>query len=195
MAAPFILASNSPRRRRLLAEEGYDFEVMVPSISEVAHAELSVRELTIANATRKAIAVSRLHQNRLVLAADTLVAIEGEIIGKPRDLSHARATLRRLSGRTHQVCTAVCILDARAKVVFSEISHVRFRKLTERAITEYLKVVNPIDKAGAYAAQAAGGRVITSINGSVTNVIGLPMERTSEVLSQLGIYPGTARSL
>lgn len=83
MAAPFILASNSPRRRRLLAEEGYDFEVMVPSISEVAHAELSVRELTIANATRKAIAVSRLHQNRLVLAADTLVAIEGEIIGKP----------------------------------------------------------------------------------------------------------------
>ena len=89
MAAPFILASNSPRRRALLAVAGYEFEVIVPAVKEVAAAHLSLRELTIANATRKGLAVSHVHPRRIVLAADTLVALEGEVIGKPRDLNHA----------------------------------------------------------------------------------------------------------
>ena len=188
-AAPFILASNSPRRRALLGEAGYEFEVVVPVISELAVPQLSLRELTLANATRKAVAVARTHRGRVVLAADTLVAVEGEIMGKPRDLNHARMILRRLSGRAHDVCTAVCIVAPQGRISFTEISQVRFRKLTERAITNYFKVVNPIDKAGAYAAQGAGGSIIAAIKGSMTNVIGLPMERTTKVLAQINIRP------
>jgi nucleoside triphosphate pyrophosphatase len=187
--APFVLASNSPRRRALLAEAGYEFEVVVPTGSELAVAQLSLRELTIANATRKAMAVARINRSRVVLAADTLVAMEGEIIGKPRDLNHARMILRRLSGRTHDVCTAVCIVHPRGRISFAEISQVRFRKLTESAITKYFKVVNPIDKAGAYGAQGASGSIIAAVKGSVTNVIGLPMERTKKVLAQIDIRP------
>ena len=161
----------------------------MPTGSELAVAQLSLRELTIANATRKAMAVARINRSRVVLAADTLVAMEGEIIGKPRDLNHARMILRRLSGRTHDVCTAVCIVCPRGRISFAEISQVRFRKLTESAITKYFKVVNPIDKAGAYGAQGAGGSIIAAVNGSVTNVIGLPMERTKKALAQIDIRP------
>ena len=192
MASPFILASNSPRRRALLAEAGYEFEVIVPAVSETASAHLSLRELTIANATRKGLAVSRLHPRRIVLAADTLVALEGEVIGKPRDLTRARAILRRLSGRMHDVCTGVCIADAQRKISFAEISQVRFHKLNESDIANYFRVVNPIDKAGAYAAQAAGRSIIASVEGSFTNVIGLPMERTTEFLARFGLQPVNA---
>jgi nucleoside triphosphate pyrophosphatase len=197
VVAPFILASNSPRRHALLAEAGYEFEVIVPAINELVVAQLSLRELTIANATRKAMAVARIHWGRVVLAADTLVAMKGQIIGKPRDLNHARMILRRLSGRTHDVCTAVCIVGPRRRISFAEISQVRFRKLTEGAITKYFKVVNPVDKAGAYGAQGAGGSMIAAIKGSVTNVIGLPMERTKKALAQVGIRPlsGSRRQL
>ena len=192
MASPFILASNSPRRRALLAEAGYEFEVIVPAVSETASTHLSLRELTIANATRKGLAISRLHPRRMVLAADTLVALEGEVIGKPRDLTHARAILRRLSGRTHDVCTGVCIVAPPRKISFAEISQVRFHKLNETDIANYFRVVNPIDKAGAYAAQAAGRSIIASVEGSFTNVIGLPIERTTEVLAQFGLQPVNA---
>ena len=192
MASPFILASNSPRRRALLAEAGYEFEVIAPVVSETASTHLSLRELTIANATRKGLAVSRLHPRRIVLAADTLVALEGEVIGKPRDLIHARVILRRLSGRMHDVCTGVCIADSQRKISFAEISRVRFHKLNESDIANYFRVVNPIDKAGAYAAQAAGRSIIASVEGSFTNVIGLPMERTTEVLAQFGLQPVNA---
>jgi septum formation protein len=189
VALPFILASNSPRRRALLAEAGYEFEVIAPGVGEVAAAHLSLRELTIANATRKGLAVSHVHPHRIVLAADTLVALEREIIGKPRDLNHARVILRRLSGQTHDVCTGVCIVGPQKKISFAEISQVRFRKLNETAITNYFGVVNPIDKAGAYAAQAAGRSIIASVEGSFTNVIGLPMECTSAFLAQFGLRP------
>ena len=189
MATPFILASNSPRRHALLAEAGYEFEVVLPAVSELASAQLSSRELTIANATRKAMAVARIYRGRVVLAADTLVAMEGEIIGKPCDLNQARIILRRLSGRTHDVCTAVCIIGPRRRIIFAEISQVRFRKLTESAITKYFKVVTPLDKAGAYGAQGAGGSIIATVKGSVTNVIGLPMERTKRALAEIDIRP------
>lgn len=189
MAAAFVLASNSPRRQALLRDAGYEFEVVVPAVSELVLAHLSLRELTIANATRKALAVARIYPGRIVLAADTLVAMDGEIIGKPCDLTHARTILRQLSGRTHDVVTAVCLIGAERRISYAEISQVRFRKLTESAITEYFKVVNPIDKAGAYGAQGAGRSIIAAIKGSVTNVIGLPMGRTKKALERIGIRP------
>src|SRR5205823_4554110 len=109
------LASNSPRRRALLAEAGYEFEVIAPGVGEVAAAHLSLRELTIANATRKGLVVSHVHPDRIILAADTLVAIEGEVIGKPRDLNQARVILRRLSARPkcsrNLDCTLLTCLD------------------------------------------------------------------------------------
>jgi septum formation protein len=189
VASPFILASNSPRRRALLAAAGYEFEVIAPAVSEVAVSYLSLRELTIANAARKGLAVSHVYPHRVVLAADTLVALEGKVIGKPRDLNQARVILRRLSGRVHEVCTAVFIVGPQKKISFAEIATVRFRKLSERGITNYFGLVNPIDKAGAYAAQGAGRSIIASVEGSFTNVIGLPMERTTEVLAQFGLRP------
>jgi septum formation protein len=97
--------------------------------------------------------------------------------------------LRRLSGRTHDVCTGVCIVDPQRRISFAEISQVRFHKLNESDIADYFRLVNPIDKAGAYAAQAAGRSIIASIEGSFTNVIGLPMERTTEFLAQFGLRP------
>jgi septum formation protein len=195
VASPFILASNSPRRRALLAEAGYEFEVIAPAVREVAVAYLSLRELTIANATRKGLAVSRVYRHRVVLAADTLVALEGRVIGKPRDLNQARAILRRLSGRAHEVCTAVFIVGPQRKIAFAEITTVRFRKLSERGITNYFGLVNPIDKAGGYAAQGAGRSIIASVEGSFTNVIGLPMERTTQMLAQFGLRPINASRL
>jgi septum formation protein len=189
VVAPFILASNSPRRRTLLAEAGYEFEVIVPAVSEVASAYLSLRELTIANAIRKGLEVSHVHPHRIVLAADTLVALEGEVIGKPHDLNQAYLILRRLSGRTHHVCTGVCMVGPQKRISFAEISQVRFRTLNESDIANYFRAVNPIDKAGAYGAQASGRSIIASIEGSFTNVIGLPMERTTEVLKEFGLCP------
>jgi septum formation protein len=193
--APLILASSSPRRRALLARAGYKFEVISPAVREIAPSYLSLRELTIANATRKAFAVFRLRPHRIVLAADTLVAMRGKIIGKPCDLNHARIILRQLSGRVHQVCTAVLVIGPKKRIGFVEISRVRFRKLSARDVTKYLRVVNPIDKAGAYAAQGVGRRIISSITGSVTNVIGLPVEQTIQVLAQFGLRPANVSRL
>lgn len=190
MAASLVLASQSPRRRALLRRYGFKFEVVPARVEELESAHLSLSELTIANATRKGRVVQRQRNAAIVLAADTLVSLNGEIIGKPRDMDDARLALRRLSGRAHQVCTGVFVAGPGQTVAsFSEISWVRFRKLSESAIADYLAKINPLDKAGAYAAQGAGREIIASVEGSFTNVVGLPMERTIQVLASFGIYP------
>ena len=191
MPAPLILASHSPRRRSLLRRAGFTLEVVVAQVDELATPHLSLRELTIANASRKARVIAHERMDTVVLAADTLVALDGEIIGKPRHLEEAREILRRLSNRVHEVWTGVFIITGPQWkfVSFAEISRVRFRKLNERSINDYFRKVNPLDKAGAYAAQGAGGEIIASIEGSFSNVVGLPMEATIEALAQFGIYP------
>ena len=189
---PLILASTSPRRRELLARSGYKFEVVTVDVTELASPHFSLCELTTLNATRKAVAVARRRPNAIVLAADTLVALEAEIIGKPNNLEHARAILRRLSGHTHAVCTAVFISTPMHRFAsFAEFSRVTFRPLSERAIEDYMRKINPLDKAGAYAAQDAGREIVASIEGSLSNVIGLPMERTIEALNHFGVLPNT----
>ncbi|MBV9009534.1 MAG: septum formation protein Maf [Verrucomicrobia bacterium] len=185
MSGPLILASASPRRRELLSSAGYRFEVWPPRVAELAREDFSVAELTTANATRKARAIAAARPRAIVLGADTLVALDGRIIGKPVDLVEAREILRRLSGRTHQVCTGVVIMRGRHLVSFAETSHVTFRALTRREIEHYLRRINPLDKAGAYAAQE--NDVIAGVDGSFTNVVGLPMERTAPVLRDFGI--------
>ena len=191
MVPHFVLASGSPRRRELLENAGYEFEIVSPPGDEVSHAWLTIRELTIWNATRKALRVSQNLPDAVVLAADTLVTIEGRVLGKPADLEDAMEILRRLSGRAHEVWTAVCICHAaRGKSQsFHEISRVYFRELSDRAIRDYLAKVDSLDKAGAYAAQGHGTEIIERIEGSYSNVVGLPMERTTAALRAFGVTP------
>ena len=191
MRPRLILVSASPRRRELLTDAGYEFEVASPRVEEVSHSWLTIRELTIWNAARKAAAASGIPRDAVVLAADTLVTIDGEVLGKPVDLDEAVQMLRRLSGRSHQVWTGVRINDAARDRTrsFHEMSRVYFRKLDDRAIRDYLGKIDPLDKAGAYAAQGHGMEIIARIDGSFSNVVGLPMEKTSAALRAFGILP------
>jgi septum formation protein len=184
-----VLASGSPRRYELLSAAGVECEVIPPSVSETFSRWLTLRELTLCNATRKGVAAAYRSPGAIILAADTLVALQGRVIGKPADLQDAAATLRRLSGRAHEVCSAVFICEGTRVCCFTEISSVRFHRLSERAIRNYLAKVNPLDKAGAYAAQGHGADIIDRIEGSLSNVIGLPMEKTLRALSHFGIEP------
>lgn len=190
MRPRLILASASPRRRELLTDAGYEFEVVSPRVDEFSHSWLTIRELTIWNAARKA-AAAGISRNAVILAADTLVTIDGEVLGKPVDLDEAVRMLRRLSGRSHEVWTGVRINDvARGRTrSFHEMSRVHFRKLDDRAIRSYLAKIDPLDKAGAYAAQGHGTEIIERIDGSYSNVVGLPMEKTSAALRAFGIAP------
>ncbi|MEN3367863.1 MAG: nucleoside triphosphate pyrophosphatase [Verrucomicrobiota bacterium] len=191
MSPRFVLGSGSPRRRHLLEEAGYEFEVVEPAIAELAVASFTIRELTICNATRKALAIARSRPDAVVLGADTLVALDGEVIGKPADLAHAQEILRRLGGRSHEVRTAVfiCHLARGQAHSFQEVSRVQFRELDRGAISKYLAKIDPLDKAGAYAAQGHGMDIIERIEGSYSNVVGLPMEETARVLRLFGIKP------
>lgn len=189
-AAPrFVLASGSPRRRQLLEEAGYEFEVISPPVDEVSHEWLTIRELTAWNATRKALHVAEVLPEAVVLGADTLVSLDGRVLGKPADLKAAMKMLRRLSGRSHEVWTAVSIrhLALRKSRTFHAVSRVKFHGLTDSGIKSYFAKVNPLDKAGAYAAQGHGKEIIRRIEGSYSNVVGLPMETTARMLRVFGV--------
>jgi septum formation protein len=188
-----LLASNSPRRRELLSETGFKFEIWAPHVAESLEGHLTLRELTALNATRKALTAARTYPKKVVLAADTLVAIDNHVLGKPNDAGEAVAMLERLIGRAHEVCTSVfvCHLARARSTSFSEISRVHFRQLTRSQIERYLAKVNPLDKAGAYAAQGFGSEIIEKIDGSFTNVVGLPMEKAIPTLAEFGIEPNS----
>ena len=189
VAPRFVLASGSPRRRQLLEKAGYEFDVVLPTVAEISGAWLTIGEATVSNARRKAVEVAQNAPGAVVLGADTLVALDGRVIGKPADLASATRILRRLSGRVHEVWTSVFVCHpARGKAhSFQEVSQVHFRTLNNSAIANYLAKVDPLDKAGAYAAQGRGVEIIERIEGSYTNVVGLPMEETARVLRRFGI--------
>jgi septum formation protein len=192
----FVLASGSPRRRQLLEEAGYEFEVIVPPVGEISHDWFTIRELTVCNATQKALCVAQTLPSAVVLGADTLVSLDDEVLGKPADLKEAAQILRRLSGRSHTVWTAVCLCHSASgkSQSFCVGSKVEFRDLTDRAIQDYLEKIDPLDKAGAYAAQGHGQQIIKRIEGSYSNVVGLPMERTLPALAAFGITPAATSS-
>jgi septum formation protein len=173
----------------LLTEAGFEFEIVSPSAAEKFDVDLTLRELTLWNAVRKGLSVAQMHPDKVVIAADTLVALRGEILGKPRDLGEAVEMLRRLSGSAHEVCSAVFVYRQTAgrSAAFHEISRVRFRRLSDAEIEDYLAKIDPLDKAGAYAAQGSGSEIIAKIDGSFTNVVGLPMEKTVPALAEFGI--------
>lgn len=187
-------ASCSPRRAALLSEGGFKFEIASPRVAEKFDAALTLRELTLWNAIRKGMSVAQMRPDAVVLAADTLVAVENQVIGKPADLNEAAGMLQRLSGRTHEVCSAVAIYQQASgkSAIFHDVSRVRFRRLNNATIENYLAKVGPLDKAGAYAAQGSGAEIIARIEGSFTNVVGLPMEKTVAALAKFGVRPQSA---
>ena len=170
---------------------GFEFTVTAPNIMEKADPHLTAREVTAWNAIRKGLAIARAHPGDFVLAADTVVALGHEVIGKPNDMDDAMRILARLTGQSHHVYTSVFIarLSSAKARMFCEISAVRFRQLNDRQIRDYLGKIDPLDKAGAYAAQGHGAEIIERIEGSYSNVVGLPMEKTTAALKQFGIQP------
>jgi septum formation protein len=186
-----ILASSSPRRIRLLREAKYCLEVIAPNAAELSCDFLTPGELVRFNAKLKAATVARLHPDAPVLGADTIVVLGPEIFGKPRDLQDARRMLGQLVGRTHQVVTGVALIEAnRGQIILRAVySEVTFRSLSIAEIDNYLKIVDPLDKAGAYAAQDSADLIIERVNGSLTNVVGLPMELVCTLLTSAGVHP------
>jgi septum formation protein len=176
---PIILASESPRRVELLRRLAADFKIVPSDAPEIHQDQLTAGETVQINAYRKARTVAKKHPDALVLAADTLVNLESEVFGKPRNLEQAYEMLERLHGRTHLVITGVCLLNLRnhRQRLFTETTSVRFRKLDAVKIRRYLSKVNPLDKAGAYAIQEEGDALVESVSGSYSNVVGLPLER------------------
>lgn len=182
---PIILASASPRRQRLLKEMGFDFTVIASDAPEADTEHLTAVEISQLNAYRKARAVAKKHPDALVLAADTVVYKDAKLFGKPANHEDAYRMLKQLQGGTHQVVTGVCLLYLRGhkQKMFAESTDVKFRNLDIKAIKEYIKETNPLDKAGAYGIQDKGDKIVEDVSGSYTNVVGLPVERLKEELS------------
>ena len=187
-----ILASGSPRRIKLLRDAKFEPEIVPAEVQELSCDFLTPTELTLFNAYQKAAAVAISHPDAVVLGADTLVALGSEVFGKPRDLADARRMLEKLVGRTHAVITGISLIQARVGRVVIRAVHtdVKFRLLTTTEIEDYLKIAEPLDKAGAYAVQKSPDLIIEQIDGSFTNVVGLPMELVLPLLTSAGIYPG-----
>ena len=186
-----ILASASPRRRELLAQLGVHFEVLVADVTEREESSANPRDMVAHNAALKADWIATRHPEAVVLGADTTVCVDGVVLNKPSDLNDARAMLRRLSGRTHEVYTGLAVRRGRDRLRIDEIaqSEVVFKALDESAVERYLALVNPLDKAGGYAIQEHRDLIVAEHRGSLTNIIGLPLESTKHILTRCGLLP------
>ena len=185
-----VLASNSPRRRELLGGLGIDFEVKVlPDIEENYPAELPVTEIAEYIAREKASAyLPLMADDELIITADTIVVVDDEVMGKPKDADDARRMLKKLSGRTHQVITGVCLTTKDTQRPFSVTTDVTFKQLRDEEIAHYIEVYRPYDKAGAYGIQEWIGYIgVTGLKGSYFNVMGLPVQRIYGELSSWGV--------
>jgi septum formation protein len=180
-----LLASGSPRRAEILGALGIPFDIAASDVDETVLEGESGRSAASRLARAKADAAAALHPGTWVLAADTLVLIDGAVLGKPRDDAEAAAMLRRLAGREHVVVTAVSLLqDAGPEIATVEESRVRIAPLDEEEIRWYVATGEPRDKAGAYAVQGLGARFIESVDGSFSNVMGLPARSVYRLLRQ-----------
>lgn len=183
-----ILASKSPRRKEILEKAGYNIEIRVQEADETLPEGILPDKAVKMLAEIKASAVNR-NKGEAVIGADTVVAVDGEILGKPKDENEAFSMLKRLSGREHNVFTGVCIITDGGKTVFSEHSTVEFDNLTDEEICAYIKSGEPMDKAGAYGIQGLGGKFARVVDGSFFNVMGFPIELfNKKFLEILKIY-------
>ncbi|MBI3241996.1 MAG: septum formation protein Maf [Chloroflexi bacterium] len=193
-----ILASASPRRRELLALLGLPFEVRAAGIDETPQTDETPVEYVSRVAKEKAEAISNLQspnneirELEIVIAADTEVVVDGEILGKPRSAEEARAMLVKLRGRTHEVMSAVAIFDRRSEELHEELCHseVPMRNYSDEALADYVATGDPLDKAGAYAIQHNGFRPVENFSHCYASVMGLPLCHLTRALRRLGIEP------
>ena len=188
--ADFILASASPRRKELLGRLGIDFDIIVSEADESAipkdiPVKLYVQELAMLKAAATAKQVLK-NKKAYVIAADTVVTLDGEVLGKPKDAEDAFNILKSLSGREHEVYTGICVMRIKdAKTVCRAVkTDVRFKELTDEKIRVYIAPGEPMDKAGAYGIQGIGAVLVDGISGDYFNVVGLPLAALSDVLEK-----------
>ncbi len=190
MSKKIILASGSPRRRELMDREGFEFTVITSKAEENYDPSLPPQEIAQSLAKLKAQAVASALpaqdlEDSIVIGADTIVALDGIIYGKPADASDACRMLRELSGKTHQVITGVCIICNKDAQAFAQSTNVNFKELSDSEIQEYVASGEPLDKAGAYGIQGLGGKLVDSIDGDFDNVVGLPIKTLAPKLRAL----------
>ena len=184
----FYLASASPRRAELMRRMGLRFEIRPTHVEEDDSGSAGPEEMVLENAKLKASTLSDLEPDALVLGSDTTVALGEQVLSKPTDMEDARCMLQMLSGRTHSVYTAVALYWKSGSLahVFFECSQVRFKDLNDARINQYFQLVNPLDKAGAYGIQVGRELIVESVEGSVENVMGLPIQRLALTMEELG---------
>lgn len=185
-ACPLVLASASPRRRELLAQIGLDFTVVTADIDETPLPGEDHRSYTLRLADAKARAVLALHPDAVVIGSDTTVAVDDQLLGKPRDAADAARMLGLLSGRAHQVTTAVAVLTGTQTLTAAETTDVFFGPMSAAEIAAYVATGEPMDKAGAYAIQGRAAQWIHRIEGDYSNVVGLPLASLASLLRQVG---------
>lgn len=185
-AFPIILASKSPRRQELMKLMGLDFTIELKEVDESYPDGLTPAEIAVYISEKKAKAFNA-QGSQIVITADTIVALDGEILGKPNDKAHAQEMLRKLSGRKHEVYTGVTIAQHGHLISFYDLTEVSCREVGDEEIDFYIENFKPFDKAGSYGVQDWWGLVVVSeINGSYTNVMGLPTEKLYKALQELG---------
>lgn len=179
-----VLASSSPSRKMLLERAGVDFEVLVSGVDETVPPEYTPAQTVECLAERKGTAVFELRPKSIVISADSVVSIDGMILGKPGDDEEAKAMLRRLSGRTHEIFTGVCLLSADRKKVFHSVTQVTFYPLSEEEIAEYVAMGESRGRAGSYGIEGKGVVLVQSICGDYSNIVGLPVAETLRQLRE-----------
>ncbi len=181
-----ILASKSPRRREIMDKLNIEYKVIVSDIKEVMDESLAIEDRIKDLALKKALAVYEDHKEDLVIGADTVVEADGVILGKPRNETEAYDMIRKLSGRTHRVITAVAMVTSKWQYLDHDVTGVTFTNIGESEIRKYVKTDEPYDKAGAYAIQGWAGRYISRIEGSYYTVMGLPLHMIYLRLKEAG---------
>lgn len=186
-----ILASASPRRHELLGRLGLSFDVIPAQVTEYEDPDADPREMVTHNASIKADWVSERYPDALVLGADTTVYIDGTVLNKPADLAEAKRMIRKLSGKSHTVYTGIAIRRKSDGLALNEgvASEVIFKSLSDTEIDHYLLMVNTLDKAGAYSIQDHTDMIIAGYKGSFTNIMGLPVDETKQILTRCGLLP------
>lgn len=187
--SPLILASASPRRQELLQQIGVPFTVEVAEVVENESRDHNPRELVAGNAALKADAIAHRKPDSWVLGADTTVSVDDQVLNKPADLAAAKRMLRVLSGRSHLVFTGLALRHLGRRIHVDRIveSQVVFRELTDAQIDHYLCLVHTLDKAGGYAIQENGDLIVERYEGSLSNIIGLPVDETKQILTEVGL--------
>ncbi len=183
----FILASASPRRREILTNAGYDFEVVASDADESLSTALGASETVAELSRRKAHSVSASFPGAVVLGCDTVVSLDGEILGKPENEEQAFSMLGKLSGRVHEVYSGVCITDGKQDYSFVCSTQVEFYPLSKETVLSYIATGEPMDKAGAYGIQGYGSMLVKRINGDYFTVMGLPVNECARALAKLGV--------